>query len=424
MGTVNYKCPNCGGNVEFDVGSNLLFCAFCGQFYQPDEVNTNVEVKDEKTVQSWHSDQIEEDTADSGVSGQGTLEETSDNYMDVNIFLCSSCGAEIMTNDVEVSKFCAYCGQSTIIFDRVSKEKRPDKILPFRLTKEDAISTVNEHFHKAVYLPDEVENISVNSVYGIYMPYWVYDSHMEMGLKIEQKSDNGTKVFDFFDTKDMPVTLDASKRLNDNVSLVLNPFPVVEAVDFDPGYLSGFFADRYDVSFESRKEDAYHVISDSLKEELYERIPDSNIKQMRDTYGALYEQIEALALKESTYDTKYELKGIEYAFLPIYFITFRVKNRLINILVNGATGRVVGSIPVDEKKVKKAQIKGMIIYGLIFGVVAAALFRWMPTLWAAGIFLIISVSMIAAGINGKNKFEKMQRETNSEAMFSLSKNRE
>lgn len=437
METFNYKCPNCGANVEFDPATNLFYCASCGQFYQIGEVKTNKKADEEESVQSWHnealyenveekvgtlqSDQRPEETeeslsTDSAEFDKGTV------YMEINIFHCSSCGAEIMTNDVEVSKNCAYCGQSTIIFDRVSKERRPDKILPFKITKEDALTKVKERFAKASYLPDEVDNISVNSVYGIYMPYWVYDSHMEMG--IYSKGTKKSRGFDEFGTKDMPVTLDASRRLNDNVSIKLNPFPIEDAVEFDPGYLSGFFADKYDVSYEERKDHAKQLIKTVLEAELNARVPGSYSPQMKETYGQTYEKLVSYGNTYSTYGEKYELKSVEYTFLPVYFFTFRIKNRLINILVNGANGRIVGSVPVDENKIKKAQTKYMIIYAIVFGLVAAALFRWMPTLWAAGVFLILTGSCFLAGTTSKKKYEKMYKETNSASMFSISRNRE
>lgn len=437
MNTINYKCPNCGSNVEMDIPTNTFYCAACGQFYQLNEIKTNSNVGHDETVQSWHNGGITESTEKIDIPIQRELtedylsEDVSEDsrgfdkgivYMEVNIFHCSSCGAQIMTNDVEASKNCAYCGQSTIIFDHVSKERRPDKILPFKITKEEALSKVRERFAKAKYLPDEVDNINVNSIYGIYMPFWVYDSHMEMG--IHSDGNQKSKGFDEFGAKDMKIALDASRRLNDNVSIKLNPFPLDDAVEFNPGYLSGFFADRFDVSHEERKNHAKQLMKIALEAELKTQIPGSYSPQMKEVYGQTYETLAMYGKEYDTYGEKYELKSIEYTFLPIYFFTFSIKNKLINILVNGASGRIVGGIPVDEGKIKKAQTKYMIIYGLVFGLIAAALFRWMPTLWAAGLFLIVTGSAYLAGRVSKKKFEKMYKETNSESMFSISRNRD
>lgn len=420
MQTIIYKCPNCGSNVKYDVASNLLYCASCGQFYQPGEVNVEGNEGDEQVTGAWH-----EETSDSDVVQQATNEELySAKYIEINIYHCTSCGAQIMSNDVEVSKNCAYCGQSAIIYDRVSREQRPDKILPFQITKEDAIGCVRERFKKAICMPDDLDNITVNSVYGIYMPYWIYDSTMEMGLMISIRSDNGNREYNFQDTKDMDVCLDASRRLNDNVSLMLNPFPTDKLVDFDAGYLSGFYGDCFDISFESRKKEAADLIAQALENELYSRISDKPDSNMGEIYGDSYKKLESMAVKKQRYGEKYTLNDVIYAFMPVYFITFRIGGKLVNILVNGATGKLVGSVPIDENKLRKKRIKNMIVSALVCGVIGAAAFRYFPLIGSVMFFVILLFFSVAAGKLSKKRFEQNQRETNSASMFSISRNRD
>lgn len=428
METISYKCPNCGANVEYDAESNLLFCAKCGQFYQPGEVVPGGAVYSEPVKQSWHEESEENQTKNQAASfGYEQPEEVQPHavkYMEVNIFHCSSCGAQIMSNDVEVSKNCAFCGQSAIIFDRVSKEQKPDKILPFKITKEDAIERVKKRFSKAKCMPDDINNISVNSVYGIYMPYWIFDSTMEMGLMVAIRGDNGNRQYNFQDTMDMDVCLDASRRLNDGVSLMLNPFPTENLVDFDAGYLSGFYADRFDVPFEERKKDAVEVIGKALEDELYSQIPDKPQANMAEMYGDAYKKLESMSVKKDRYGEKYTLNDVNYALLPVYFITFRIGNKLINILVNGATGKPVGSVPIDESKFKKVQTRNMIIAAVVWGIIGAGAFRYFPLIGGIMFFAIVLFFSISAGLVAKKKFEKNQRETNSASMFSLSRNRD
>lgn len=425
MDVMNVKCPDCGANMEYDPNSNLMYCAYCGQFHQVGGIGKTNE-KEEETKKDWHMDApVKYDvSSEKSDNNEETVEEEyksvdsyEANYIEVNVFHCSSCGAEMMTNDVEVTQRCAYCGQAGIIFDRVSKEQKPDKIIPFRFDKETAIDMVKHRFKSAKYLPDEVERITVDSVYGIYMPYWIYDSHMAMGIKLTRNGNNGNYTTKDSEIKDKLIALDASKRLNNDISLLLNPFPVEEAVDFDPSYLSGFWADKFDVPFEARKDDARRVFADELEEEILSRHLDPEVKVMEETYGNIYRKTGVIQVER--YGEKYTLKGIYYAFMPIYFITFRISDRLVNILVNGTTGRIIGSVPADPRKVKKDQTVKMIIWGAIMGVVGAMFFRYMPTFWCVLIVLILGVSMFSAGRRAKEKYERIQREANSEAMFSL-----
>lgn len=422
MDTFNYKCPGCGDNLTYDVKSKLMFCNSCGEFYPIDEAKTNVkfEAKPDEKTETETDAEFEGDR-----KGKDNLNSDYDynpNYMEVNIFHCSSCGAEIMTNDVEVSKFCAYCGQSTIVFDRVSKELRPDVILPFRLTKQEAINRVLNRFLKAKCIADEIENISVDSVYGIYMPYWLYDVWAQLGVKGDFKCNKTTYHLDEVGDKEMTVSLDASKRLNDDISLLLNPFPTDEVEEFDSAYLSGFYADRFDVSYEKRKSDAEDVITDILEEELIEGKPGVPTKQMRDTYGEVYKTFRVNQI--TRYAKRCDIKNIRYAFLPVYFITFRIKEKLVNILVNGAGGKVIGSVPVDEEKLRAAEKRGMIGWGIGMGIAGALLFGFMPLVWSIMVMGAFTFCICFSGKKAKAKFEKIEEETNSESMFDISRNRE
>lgn len=47
------------------------------------------------------------------------------------------CGGEILSTENAATGFCSFCGASTILDSRIAREKRPDYIVPFQITKED-----------------------------------------------------------------------------------------------------------------------------------------------------------------------------------------------------------------------------------------------------------------------------------------------
>ncbi len=69
----------------------------------------------------------------------------TEEIMECTIYSCTACGAELMVNEVETSTFCSYCGQPTIVFDRVTSTKKPQYILPFMVTKEEAVNLIRQH---------------------------------------------------------------------------------------------------------------------------------------------------------------------------------------------------------------------------------------------------------------------------------------
>ena len=101
-----YNCPNCSGNLSFDIASQQLKCDYCGTQLDPYEY--------QKTQDAEQSD-----------------------VFGVTVFTCPQCGGEIMTTNVTAAGFCTYCGASTILDSRMSQEKRPAHIIPFTRTKED-----------------------------------------------------------------------------------------------------------------------------------------------------------------------------------------------------------------------------------------------------------------------------------------------
>ena len=461
MNTYTYKCPGCGAALEFDPKAQLMICNHCGQMYLPSDVSVSDDTSEgqmasneqgqgaqgyaaeEQTGAYGYNEQgqgaqgyaAEEQTGAYGYNeqGQGTqgyaAEEQTDtygeynaDYIDVNVYNCGSCGAQIMTNDVEVTKTCLYCGQPTIMFDRVSRERKPDKVIPFMLTKEQALAKAKAKFSTAKFLADGIENVTATSVYGIYMPYFGYDVDMKLSLevgytydkkKIRKNADVGRRHI---------VLLDASERFNDYVSMQLNPYPIQSATAFDPVYLTGFYADRNDVLAQSREEDAKDYLREILIDEAIDSMPGAPEKEIRELYKDLYEKTGSLRV-----DIEYELAKLmscEYYFCPVYFITFNVAGKHIILLVNGATGKVVGTIPVDENKLQAQRKTDRIIFAAIFGVIGALVFGFMPIWWAAMLFAIIVGSFVVSGASAKKKYNEMYTKTNSEAMFDLSRNRE
>ena len=78
-----YECPNCGGNLKFDILSQKLKCAHCLTMKDPYEVTR------------------EKDAEES-------------NVFEATIFTCPQCAGEILSTDTSAAEFCSFCGASTI----------------------------------------------------------------------------------------------------------------------------------------------------------------------------------------------------------------------------------------------------------------------------------------------------------------------
>lgn len=440
MEAVTYKCPNCDAALVFDPVSGMLFCDHCVDYFRPEFLNP---VKEKKIPQYWNGGFEEEEPesdpapAQAGVAAWEAAWEASaakkkediaveeevpeQNMMEMRVYHCKSCGAEIMSGDVEVSKFCSFCGQPAIFFDRVSKEKKPDRILPFMITKEEALQRAKKKFETAQFLDESLKNVEVDSVYGIYMPYWVFDSFFGMMARIRVTSDKRTNHYEDAMTGDKDVIFDASRRFHDDVSILLNPFDMKDSVPFSPAYLSGFYADKCDVDSRYREKEVRAYLKNAAVEAVLNRtpgVPGQTIRELYNLDNSRFKNYEITCFNE-----QFRINKTIYAFLPVYFITFLVEGKPVILLENGQTGKIVGNIPVDEEKVKHQRKIDRILMGAIGAGIGGILTGFLPIFWALGIIVMAGTFGVLSGLQAKKIYEERYAKTNSGRMFAISKNR-
>ena len=76
-----------------------------------------------------------------------------------------------MSTDTSVAEFCSFCGASTILQSRVSRQLRPAHIIPFRQTKDACKKAFIARMKRSPFTPDELKDEKhIDSFRGIYMP--------------------------------------------------------------------------------------------------------------------------------------------------------------------------------------------------------------------------------------------------------------
>lgn len=316
-----YECPNCGGNLRFDIRSQQLACAYCSEKFNPYEITKEKDAEEQ-------------------------------NEYEVTVFCCPQCGGEIYSTDNTAAGFCSFCGAATILSSRLEKEKRPAFIIPFQKTKEDCKAAYIKRVRKAVFTPKELRNPKyIESFRGIYMPYWVYHVTQQGPLlllgKVIHHSGN-YKITDYYnltgslDFDYNGLSYDASVSFADNISERIVPFDAKRMKEFTPSFLSGFYADMADVGRDLYTEEAVNAANVQTKEYLE--------KELNLDYYNLghYENL------SDKYHTQSE--GEELAMFPVWFLCYRNKDRVAYATVNGQTGKVVADLPVKISKYLTASL--------------------------------------------------------------------
>lgn len=256
---------------------------------------------------------------------------------DNKIYTCTACGAELALTDTEITAFCSYCGQPSIVFDRMDKTEMPDSIIPFVITKEEALKKVQHRLNKGFLIPNKVKKFEVERLRGIYIPYWLFDADYEdsMVIKANVKTGRAATITRYYRVNGkcnlFYYPVDASKNLNDKSSRKLEPYDYSGLRPFNIAYMSGFYSDRFDMSADTMMLTAMYRAQDQLCELASSDIPG-----------------EAKEIMESA--PMFHVKKKYYIMLPAWFMTFRYEGKPYTIMVNGQNGKVVGAVPFSEKK--------------------------------------------------------------------------
>ncbi|MDO5134295.1 MAG: hypothetical protein Q4D81_15150, partial [Eubacteriales bacterium] len=348
-----YDCPNCGGNLRFDIPLQQLHCDFCGTNMDP------------------YSYEKKKDAVESQV-------------FETTVYTCPQCGGEIMTTNVSATGFCTYCGASTILDSRIRNEKRPARIIPFQKTKEDCKKAFAAMMRRSLYAPKQLKSPDyLEKFRGIYIPYWMYDFHVGKirGMHGSTSSRKGdyiiTKHYSLscdMDTVYNGVAFDASSSLDDSLSESIAPFDPNASKEFTPSFLCGFYADTADVPADTYTGDAFSLIADDIVDRAKAEIFPGNGAETPDNPERVL-----------------QYKGSEpaCALFPVWFLTYRHKDRVAYAVMNGQTGKISSDLPIVEGK--------YLAGSLLLAVPLFFLFNAVLTVTAPTALLLTAIPAAASG---------------------------
>lgn len=346
MAVITYKCPNCGGALEFNADTQNWKCEFCLSDFNNEEIKT---FRDEQNLKD---DFLEQQVA----------EEDTEFAEKARVYSCANCGAEIVTDETTAATFCYYCHSPAIIPKQLSGEYRPAKVIPFKFKKEAAREIFIKWCKKKPLLSRQfISSSQLELLSGIYIPFWLFDCDtrgkiIAEGKKVRtwvsgNKRYTETKYYDLIRTATASfngIPADGSKKADDHLMELLEPYNYREMEDFSMSYLSGYLAEKYDVD----KKDVFGRISD--------RINKYANTLLRNT---IYDY-SSVTVKNSNIDI-YNSKAT-YVLLPVWIFTYNYKGKTYIFAMNGQTGKIAGSLPLS-----KARMAAW--FGIISGITFAIL---------------------------------------------------
>ena len=354
-----YKCPCCGGAIAFDSTIQKMKCPYCDTEFEMDALKGyDDELQEEQT------DSMEWETNAGGEWQEGETE-------GLRTYVCKSCGGEIVGDANMAATSCPFCDNPIVMMGQFSGALKPDLVIPFKLDKKAAKEGLMKHLTGKRLLPKIFKDQNhIDEIKGVYVPFWLFDTDVDANVryratKIRVWSDSD---YDYTETsyfmvhrggnvgfENVPV--DGSSKMADDLMESIEPFEISEAVAFQPAYLAGYLADRYDADSE-------------------ESAPRANERVKKSVERAFEETVTGYTTVAAE-NSSVQLHGgsVRYALLPVWILNTTWEGKKYLFAMNGQTGKFVGDLPADKNAARKMTIKLTVIITIV--VYILRLILWM-----------------------------------------------
>jgi DNA-directed RNA polymerase subunit RPC12/RpoP len=337
-----YPCPSCAADLLYEPRDGFLSCPYCGH---KEAIPTSVEQVEERSFEQYLHIRPEQ------------LSQLAVNALEVR---CQSCGATVTFTPPEVARQCDFCGVQIVAQPKSADPiLAPEGVLPFRLTQPQAVGELRHWLSSLWFAPSALKQFAQpDAIHGIYLPFWTYDTnttsyysgqrgehyyvtetyyttdsrgqqvaHTRQVQHTNWYSVSGT-VSRWFDDVLVPGTVSLSQqRLH-----ALEPWDLGELKPYDPAFLSGFKAQRYQVDLGQGFERVKEMVAGTIESDV------------RSDIGGDVQRIDDLA-------THYSGITFKHLLLPVYAGAYRFNGKVFQIVVNGRTGEIQGERPYSWLKI-------------------------------------------------------------------------
>ena len=329
-----FQCPSCTGPLRYDGGSGKLTCDYCGSSFSVQEIEGLYGEKLDQAAQA-----ASKETAawnwDTAGSDWGEAEQHLKSYN------CPSCGAELICEETTAASSCPYCGNPVVASAQFNGMLKPDFIIPFKLSKEQAVEALRQFYHGKKLLPKSfrAEN-HIQEVKGVYVPFWLFDGQAEADIqfmatrsRIFTQGNKRITETDHFQVRRsgtvsfQRIPVDGSKKMPDALMDAIEPFDYKELKPFSAAYLPGFLADKYDMNESDCEGRATRRAAKTAAELMAETVAgyttctvtNSNVRTIRG--------------------------DVKYALLPVWMLATQWHGKSFLFAMNGQTGKLIGDLP-------------------------------------------------------------------------------
>lgn len=332
-----YKCPCCGGAINFDSSIQKMKCPFCDTEFDMETLASY-----DKELNNAPEENMTWEAPAGSEWGEGEAN-------GLRSYVCKSCGGEIIGEATTGAMSCPFCDNPVVMMEQFSGTLKPDLVIPFKVDKKAAKAALLAHYQGKRLLPKEFKDQNhIDEIKGLYVPFWLFDADSDgtiryKATKVRRWSDNN---YDYKETSYYAVRrggglafeavpVDGSENMPNILMESIEPFKVSEAVDFQTAYLAGYVADKYDVTAEESEGKANERIRQSFRIEMRKTVTG---------YDTVEQEFESISLSNGR---------ARYALYPVWMLNTSWNDKKYTFVMNGQTGKFAGDLPLDKKAYRK-----------------------------------------------------------------------
>jgi len=342
-----YHCPACGGEAVWTPAKQALVCPFCGTVSP-----ATLEQRGADTVI------VEHDL----VATLRSIPDSERGWQAQKISVqCQSCRAISVFDPDKVARRCDFCGSTALVpYEQTKDVFRPESLLPFKISEPQARDAIRNWYGRQWLAPNRFRlKALTDTVKGIYLPYWTFDAKADATWTAEsgqyywvrQGNQNVRQVrwtpaagelSHFFDDD----LVCASRGVDAAKLRRVEPFPTATLIPYDPGYLSGWTVERYQIDLVAAAQ------------------------QSRDQMNAELEEMCAAQVRGDTYrnlrvNADYSSQTFKHILVPVWLLTYVYGATSYQVVMNGVTGTVAGSRPWSWIKIALLVILAIVLLVLV-----------------------------------------------------------
>ena len=342
------RCPQCGASdVTYNTKKGKLVCNYCYTEFEAEEVE-GIE-KEAKNLKEE-------------IRGSGT-KDIDKNADDIITLRCGGCGAEVVINTSEATNArCHWCRSILSVNAQVDNGAIPDVVLPFKLEKEDAQKKIQAFVDKRQFYANNTfkKEFTTNNIMGVYFPYMLVDANChgkfhgkgehlvrKYTVKVDDKEETRYDADLYEIDREFDISIDdlsiesssdkldkSNKSKTTNVINSIMPFDTENCVKYKANYLAGYSSEKRDVNIRNIEPKVDKQLKDITRHALNKEV------KFYDR-GVMWEKEEL------------DIKGKQWisAYLPVWLYSYQDPGKVLHyVAVNARTGEVMGSIPMNKKK--------------------------------------------------------------------------